>query len=583
VDRVKVERYAASVAISKVGVGVELLNDPDAAQWCRRQLQPLAGTIANPEQWLEFIDLGFRALAVCIRANDTETARGIMRRHTLRLNRLLSRPLAAGVTWNGHRVARVKTRRELSRWFETRRLEEICASIRLSDLASNSKTTSLLKRLLPSPLRVGRRSFGASAVSNRALLLFRSDLRTVDRETDLRGSAYRSIRRRAGIQIESARDFLRRGERTAERLVWIEQFLRACEEMRDPTYTGASVVDVLTMTRPPTAFDIARRWSKAARVASDLVNVINAVRGTHYDSEVVRSEGPNSIDISSPFHFDNVGDVLVVLGNLPTETAWWEAAAKGRPIVTKERMRAIGDIVNEAIKLRYRTKKSTLLVLPELSLPADLLRALTDRLMAEGVNLIAGLEYSASTAGVVNEAIGVFTPGFRATAVCWWRKTLPARPEAKELARLKIKFVEHQPVDLVMTTDFGAISTLICSELLDVRSRAALRGRIDLLIVPSWNQDTATFDHTVQTTANDLHAFVAVANNSLYSDCRIQVPSDERHLRDACRLICRTQAMTIASTVSASALRDFQLASIKNPLGKRKGFKPLPPGYEFKR
>jgi hypothetical protein len=123
---------------------------------------------------------------------------------------------------------------------------------------------------------------------------------------------------------------------------------------------------------------------------------------------------------------------------------------------------------------------------------------------------------------------------------------------------------------------------LICSELLDVRARGSLLGRIDLLAVPAWNQDTATFDHTIQT-ANDLHCFVAVANNALYSDSRVQVPSEERHERDACRLISRAEESVIAVVISPDELRKFQLASLANPSAKVDGFKPIPPGYEFKR
>lgn len=136
---------------------------------------------------------------------------------------------------------------------------------------------------------------------------------------------------------------------------------------------------------------------------------------------------------------------------------------------------------------------------------------------------------------------------------------------------------------MAVSTDFGAVSTLICSELLDVRLRAELLGRIDLLVVPAWNQDTATFDHTVQTTANDLHCYTAVVNNALFSDCRVQVPSDERYLRDACRLISRADDGTIAVALSADSLRKFQLASLADPTLKLTGFKPLPPGYQFRR
>ena len=86
---------------------------------------------------------------------------------------------------------------------------------------------------------------------------------------------------------------------------------------------------------------------------------------------------------------------------------------------------------------------------------------------------------------------------------------------------------------MLVRTEAGTFSVLICSELLDVELRSSLIGRVDFLIVPAWYKDTATFDHTVQTVANDLHCYVAVANNALYSDSRVFVPKWARHERDA--------------------------------------------------
>jgi len=317
----------------------------------------------------------------------------------------------------------------------------------------------------------------------------------------------------------------------------------------------------------------------------ELSSVTNAVRGNRYDALTVRQPDAKTIDITRLDGWLQAGpdDAQIVLGNLRTQVDWWTGAAKGTPIVTRDRMASLGRIVNDAIRIRHRKKRPTVLVLPELSLPRNLLRALAHRLIQEDVSLVAGLEYGSTPSGVVNEAVGVFAPGFKVAAVWWWPKSLPARAEYQELMNLGVTFVQHPGSSVAVNTDFGAISTLICSELLDVRLRAKLLGRIDLLIVPAWNKDTVTFDHTVQTTANDLHCYTAVANNALFSDCRVQVPSEKRYLRDACRLISRADDGTIAVVVSAESLRKFQLASLADPTLKFPGFAPLPPGYQFRR
>jgi len=184
---------------------------------------------------------------------------------------------------------------------------------------------------------------------------------------------------------------------------------------------------------------------------------------------------------------------------------------------------------------------------------------------------------------VANEAVGVFTSGFNMGAVCVWPKGKPARDEERKLLAIGVQFKRHPRIPpLAVRTKGGTISTLICSELLEVERRSALMGRIDLLLVPSWNQDTATFDHTVQTTANDVHCYVAIANNATFSDCRVHCPSDERWKRDVCRLICRGEDETISAHLDFEPLRDFQRQSA-DPRADPKGFKPVPPGFEYKR
>ena len=349
---------------------------------------------------------------------------------------------------------------------------------------------------------------------------------------------------------------------------------------------------VLLMTRPPSAFDVSYRWARAKFPLLELGDVTNAVRWTRYGDSVARQRDPETIDVVGSL--DRLlgiqpTAVVIVLGNLHTDIGWSRSAAKGKPVRSSERIRRLGEVVNAAIRHGHQSGRSgldTLLVLPELSLPLRWLRPLAARLTGERLSFIAGLEYQHVQNGVVNEAVGVFAPGYNAAAVCLWPKSLPAREEIKELADCGQVFAA-QPISapLVVNTAYGAVSTLICSELLDVRARGALRGRIDLLAVPAWNKDTATFDHTIQTTANDLHCYVALANNAAYSDCRVQVPSKERYLRDAGRLICREQDMTIAAKIDIAALRSFQEASLaittEDPDPNQ--FKPIPPGYKIKR
>lgn len=231
-------------------------------------------------------------------------------------------------------------------------------------------------------------------------------------------------------------------------------------------------------------------------------------------------------------------------------------------------------------------------MLPELSVPRAWLRPLAERLTQEGISLVAGLEYRNTKAGVVNEAVGVFASAFHLATVARWPKSRPARGEEHLLRQHGLSFSRGQdsPV-LVVRTNFGDIATLICSEILDVRRRATLRGRADIVVVPAWNQDTATFDHVLQTAANDLHCYFAVANVAAYSDCRVQVPRKQAWQREVCRLISRGEDDVIACVIDVRELREFQRRSVADPSeaeadGKSAAeppFKPIPPGFEYQR
>lgn len=91
----------------------------------------------------------------------------------------------------------------------------------------------------------------------------------------------------------------------------------------------------------------------------------------------------------------------------------------------------------------------------------------------------------------------------------------------------------------VVRSPWGALSVLICSELIEAGRVADLLGRVDVVLCPAWNPDTASYDHLIQSVGLQLHSIIAIANNGHYSDCRTWAPRTERWERELCRLIER--------------------------------------------
>jgi predicted amidohydrolase len=583
VDRLKVERYAANVAIGKIDVVTKFVDAPASAGWCRKQLRPLAEAVTDADHWIEFFDTACRALGVSIRARDIETSQSILERLDAQLQPIRAPRASLSLFWNNQRITGRRAQNAIVRWFDIRLKQEICGSINAETLKSRKTVLAELSKIFGPNLHAN--TVAAKDIRAGALALQAADLRSLDRESDFRLGRTRrqASRSRSWDRLVHTLDT---ETTTASRMVRISSFLSACRRLRDPMFKGVTPVDILLMTRPPTTFDIGYRWSRAAKPISTLVKTINAVRGTRYPASSVRRLDKSTISVARPTNaWPSPPRLSIVLGNLTGDESWAWAAATGAPVLSPARLTSLAKVVNRAIRVgRHNVSKQTVLVLPELSVPRAWIRLVAEHLVAENVSLVSGVEYHRHAGRVSNEAVGVFTSGFNMGAVCVWPKGKPARDEERKLLARGVQFKRPPRVPpLAVQTKGGTISTLICSELLEVERRSALMGRIDLLLVPSWNQDTATFDHTIQTTANDVHCYVAIANNATFSDCRIHCPSDERWKRDVCRLICRMEDETISAHLDFEPLREFQRQSAADPRADPKGFKPVPPGFEYKR
>jgi len=580
-DRLRIGRFAASTVIRNAEIGVELLHPDEAAGWCRNQLSTLVNIATDAEHWIKYLEYSFRALGVCVAAGDIETAQRVV----LRLRTHLS-GLATGrlyLVWNGSIVKEPRAAQLLRFWFERRLSEEFCASVPLGLLRTAESFSNFAKAVIG---ELWDEEMGVPVDKARDWIqsLFRADLRRLDREADTNRTTW--IPFLPTSDLSRWQTILETDPVTSGRVSRIRDFLVAAFETGDVTYAGMNSADVLLMTKPPSQFDISYRWARAGRSVSSLIPTTNAIRGTNYPDDLVMQIDDHTVDISPSVSTD-VSPVVVMLGNLPSQEAWLIPAANGRPVESRERLNNVARIVNRAVNRRAHTGENIVLLLPELSLPRRWFRRLAELAISREINLVAGLEYGRTlSSSVVNEAVGVFSVWPRDGVVCVWPKTKPARIEHKMLLEAKISFEFHavQP-PLVVKAAFGAISTLICSELLDIELRAALLGRIDLLLVPCWNPDTATFEHELKTSAYDLHCYGVLANNGLYSDCRVQVPAKERFERDVCRLILPGVSESIAVRIDVSQLRQFQMKSLANPKLdlKKEQFMPLPPSYVYRR
>lgn len=229
-------------------------------------------------------------------------------------------------------------------------------------------------------------------------------------------------------------------------------------------------------------------------------------------------------------------------------------------------------------------ERSRYLILPELALPAHWFIRIARKLQGRGISLITGVEYlhtkDAQVRNQVWAALSHDGLGFPSTMIYRQDKQRPALHEEHELHRLAGVEMKPEKVwtrpPMVQHGEFR-FALLVCSELTNIGYRSALRGKVDALFVPEWNQDTETFNALVESAALDVHAYVIQCNDRQYGDSRIRGPYKESWKRDVLRVKGGITDYCVIGEIDIQALRQFQ-SSHRSPTGP---FKPVPDGFKI--
>ena len=318
------------------------------------------------------------------------------------------------------------------------------------------------------------------------------------------------------------------------------------------------------------AYDAAQRQAMQA--------VVLAMRGfTLGDAApVVDKHGVLQIPDGQPQHRYGIA-----VSSWKTQMASWTASVMRMPDPDAERYARLCRLLDGVIA---QPQHSRYLVLPELALPAHWFMRIARKLQGRGISLITGIEYlHAGKARVRHQVWAALSHdglGFPSLMIYRQDKQRPAFHEEQELKRLA--GLELKP-DKVWNTppilQHGDLrfALLVCSELTNIGHRAALRGKVDALFVPEWNQDTETFNALVESAALDMHAYIVQCNDRQYGDSRIRAPFKDSWQRDLLRVKGGITDYCVIGEIDVQALRAFQ-SSHRSPA---KPFKPVPDGFEI--
>lgn len=556
-DRARLERFALSTSLRSLERVSSLIDRREGRELVRGCLERVGRVLDAEDNWVDDLDVSMRLLKLAISTGDWKSATELRDR----MDRVwgtveVLQSATAQLFYRGQEInaARSAPWTWLRNYLHERRLEAIASCLPIGMDAKE------IASRFPGGLRVRTREVKATVLRRRAEQLASADLRSRDREDDAALSQQPAQVDRTWLVSALSRD-----QELSRRLATIDAFIQRCTDLDDHPWMMPAA-RLFLCTRPPSYFDIARRWLYRAEehgfddsIFEQLIGIVNAVRGTQYNNAVGSVIDRSTISIErismgkSSRSDPASHEPRIILGNLVVEDAAWHAAATrvngspfGDPLLTKRRLQGLSDILEKAARIS-RGETLEVLVLPELALPRKWFRTVANHVVrASQYGLVAGLEYihHPTQPYVANQVFAVLPGPFMSVATWPWTKRLPAREEGRLLSRLKTP-VSFRPPSAsalprtVIHSEWGSFSVLICSELIEARRVADLLGRVQIVLCPAWNPDTASYDHLIQSAGFQLHSVIAIANNGHYSDCRAWAPRTERWERDLCRLIER--------------------------------------------
>jgi predicted amidohydrolase len=362
---------------------------------------------------------------------------------------------------------------------------------------------------------------------------------------------------------------------------------------------GSFDAGLVFATRPPSMMELYRVLASrepnnyGIADANVVERVMNAVRGRfgHPRTYLERRRGlPDVVHVPTDRRKSPVKVALVMMETVEQNTI---NSANGIPPSKGKRfnsIRALLESVRQGLDDPSAfdphdpfASKPDYVLLPELSMPKEWFDEFALALMRSGISLIAGIEHQPRpNKGVSNQVWAALkTNNLRSDYFLYRQdKQSPALPEQPILTKTGRTWSPDFRWDSPPVIEHGdfRFGLLICSEFTNINHRAHLRGNVDALFVPEWNQDLHWFESLVEASALDLHAYIAQANTRGYGDTRLRAPAKGDWDRDVVRLKGGRHDYFVVGDIDYSMLRAFHNTPPVPPQKPAK-FKPLPDGF----
>ncbi len=220
-------------------------------------------------------------------------------------------------------------------------------------------------------------------------------------------------------------------------------------------------------------------------------------------------------------------DVQIGIASIPiTKEDCLKAIQDPNWALTVENKIRVFNLLKEAMR-----NKAHFLVFPECYLPVAWIGEVANFAKRYNITIVTGLQYLVRDDRVYNYIANI--QPFYSDRVHYRNVFMHIREkydyspiEKEEFAKINKHAIDSTD-DIITVYDLAGqfrYCNRVCYEFTNIKSRANLRNKVELIIAPEFNQDTNYFSNIIESTARDNLCFIAQANTSIYGDSRIIGP-----------------------------------------------------------
>lgn len=275
--------------------------------------------------------------------------------------------------------------------------------------------------------------------------------------------------------------------------------------------------------------------------------------------------------------------VKIALANMRIDKKSIENACRkdSSPNLSYTRQKNLYRILNAA-----NEEEADILLLPELSIPVSWLPFMAAHSRRKKIALVFGLEHWVVNSKAYNILVEMLpytcNLKYHSSMLCFRVKNHYAPSEIETLTSFRLKTCSPTPKNhkyhLVQWKGIS-FATYNCFELANIEHRSLFRSQLDIMFACVWNKDTNYYQHITESSARDLHCYVAQANTSHYGgSCVIQpsksITSNKIYVKGG------ENTCILTTTLDINSLREAQFRSSRE---NGEPIKHNPPGFNYKK